>query len=291
MTADQPAKWTVLELLNWTKSHLGHKGVHQARLASEVLLAHALGCERIELYTRFDYEPTPAQREAFRELVRRASEHEPIAYLVGAREFYSLRMKVTPDVLIPRPETEGLVDEALAHLRQLERPARVWDVGTGSGCIAIAIAVNSPEATVLATDISPAALAVAAENAQAHGVSDRVTFAEADLLSRPPAAGDGKFDLIVSNPPYVGQDEEVADEVLHEPVLALRADKAGLSCLRRVIEAAPAQLHKGGALGLEFGFGQADAVRDLIVATGAFDEPDIVADRQDLDRIAVAIRR
>ncbi|MCY2932029.1 MAG: peptide chain release factor N(5)-glutamine methyltransferase, partial [Planctomycetota bacterium] len=172
--------WTVLKLLGWMKEHFSARKVDSPRLAAEVLLAHVLGCPRIELYARHDKEPTEQQRATLRELVKRAADHVPVAYLVGRKEFYSLSFKVTPDVLIPRPETEGVVAEALAILERLDRPGRVWDVCTGSGCVAVAIANQALEVTVLATDVSEGALAVAAENAQALDAGDRVLVARAD---------------------------------------------------------------------------------------------------------------
>ncbi|RPI61428.1 MAG: peptide chain release factor N(5)-glutamine methyltransferase, partial [Planctomycetaceae bacterium] len=163
---NQPAEpWTVLKLLNWTKDDFARLDVDEPRLSAEILLAHTLGCKRIELYTRFDYQPTHAQLEQYRQLIQRGRNHEPVAYLVGTKEFFSLKFKVTPDVLIPRPETEMLVVQAVEHLRKLSRAATAWDVCTGSGCVAVAIASQVKEATVLATDISPAALRIARENA------------------------------------------------------------------------------------------------------------------------------
>jgi len=292
MPEQPPDRWTVLTLLNWTKQYLAREQVDQPRLAAEVLLAHALGCDRIDLYTRFDYEPTVPQRDRFRGLVRRAADHEPVAYLVGSKEFYSLALKVTPAVMIPRPETEIIVSEALGHLAGLGRPGFAWDVCTGSGCVAVAVAVNHPEVTVLATDVSADALAVAAQNAEAHGVARRVRFLQADLLDLPTEwGGPERFDLITANPPYVARDEQVAPEVTHEPDLAIWAGRKGTELLERIIDEAPCRLEPGGALIVEFGLGQADAVCDRMVDGGAFYEPHVVRDHQDLDRTAVAIRK
>ncbi len=150
--AEDKKRWTVLSLINWTSEYLAKAQIDNSRLAAEILLAHVLGCERIELYTRFDSEPPEDQRTQFRQLVLRAAGHEPIAYLVGKKEFYSIELKVTPDTLIPRPETEILVEQTLKCLANLDRPGFVWDVGTGSGCVAIAVAANNPDVMVLATD-------------------------------------------------------------------------------------------------------------------------------------------
>jgi release factor glutamine methyltransferase len=290
MAGEAEGPWTVLRLLNWTRDFLAGKGVEDARLSAEVLLAHALGCRRIELYTRFDYQPAGGELARYRHLVRRAGRHEPVAYLVGQKEFYSLRFKVTADVLIPRSESEILVSEAVGCLKGLSRP-RLWDVCTGSGCVAVAAAVNLPDLTALATDISPKAVAVAAENAQTHNVADRVRCRVADLLALPDDCADlAEVDVITANPPYVAADEEVARSVEHEPRDAVRAGRDGLACIGPIVEAAPRFLAPGGRLILEFGFAQADAVRDLLVAAGAFGEPRIVRDQRSIERVAIAQR-
>lgn len=292
MTTPPGEPWTVLKLLDWTKDYLTRGGVDDARLSAEVLLAGVLGCRRIELYTRFDYQPTKAQLEAFREQVARARRHEPIAYLVGTKEFYSLPFKVTPDVLIPRPETELLVAEAVTHLKALGRPGLAWDVCTGSGCVAVAVASQVKDATVLATDISPPAVAIAAENAAANKVGDRVRCRQADLLALPgDCAGLKDFDVITANPPYVAQGQEVAPSVRHEPAIALWAGKDGLALIEAVIAAVPALLRAGALLAMEFGQGQADAVRGRLVQTRQFGEPRILRDHQGIERAASAVRK
>ena len=285
--------WTVLALLNWTKGYLAKADVGAPRLAAEVLLAHVLDCSRIDLYARYDYPPSPEELEAYRDLVRRAAAHEPVAYLVGHKEFYSLPFRVTPDVLIPRPETELLVAEAVAHLRARPDARWVWDACTGCGCVAVAVAANVIEADVLATDVSAPAVALTRENADANDVGPRVRTAVADLLARPAGVPDlpERFDVITGNPPYVADDAEVGEEVRFEPALALRAGPDGLDRLRPLIAAAPEQLAPGGALILEFGYDQADAVRDLICGTGRFAEPRILRDQAAIERAAVAVRK
>ena len=292
MTTDGAEPWTVLRLLNWTKEHFGRAGAAEARLAAEVLLAHALRCRRIELYARHDYRPDQRELAAYRELVRRAAAHEPVAYLVGQKEFYSLRFKVTPDVLIPRPETEILAAEAIARLRALGRPAAAWDACTGCGCVAIAMAHQVADLRVQATDISPEALAVAEENARAHAVGDRIGFRLASLLEPPPDGAEStQFDLITANPPYVADGDPLGESVKYEPDLALRGGADGLDCIRPIVRDAQKFLHPGGALILEFGYNQADAVRDLVAAAGAYDEPTIIRDHQEIERACVAERR
>lgn len=285
-------EWTVLKLLNWTKGYLAQAGLEEARLAAEMLLAHALGCQRIELYARFDYRPRADELATYRELVAKAHKREPVAYLVGRKEFYSLSFKVTPAVLIPRPETEALVAEAVLHLRSARRTGRVWDVCTGCGCVAVAVAAQAPEAQVLATDLSPAAVEVASGNVRAHGLDGRVRCRVADLLKLPDDCPDWRaVDAITANPPYVADGDPVADEVMQEPNLAVRGGPDGLAFIRPLVHDAPAVLAPGGILAMEFGLGQADAVRQLIAATGQFQEPRILADQHGVQRTAIARRR
>ena len=282
----------MLKLLDWTRAYLAQGGVGDSRLAAELLLAHVLGCRRIELYTRFEYAPSADELAAYRLLVRRAAKQEPIAYLVGGKEFYSLRFKVTPDVVIPRPETELLVGEAIGHLRGLGRPGSMWDVCTGSGCVAVAVAANVPGATVLATDVSEQALTVAGENAAAHHVSDRVRCRLADLLSLPADCGDLKaFDVIAANPPYVADNDPVAETVKHEPAIGIRGGPGGLDFIRPIVRGAAAFLAAGGLLIMEFGFNQAGGVWDLVAAADGLAQPKILRDHHGIERALVATKR
>jgi len=278
-------------LLQWTQGYFQQAHVDSPRLAAEMLLAHVLGVERIELYAHFDHEPTDRERNCYRELVRRAADHEPVAYLIGSKEFYSLRFRVTPAVLVPRCETELLVAQAIEHLMGLDRPGFMWDACTGSGCVAIATAVQLPDLTVLATDISEQAVAVAEENARAHGVSGRVRCRQADLLTRVPDCEDlPAFDVITANPPYVAEGDWVDPSVNHEPRSALLGGADGLEVIRPLVAAAPDELAEGGKLIMEFGWGQGDAVRELVVAGRRFAEPIIIRDHQGIERVAVASR-
>jgi release factor glutamine methyltransferase len=257
--------WTVRRLLEWTEDFLRKKQVESPRLESQILLAHALGCTKIDLYVRHEEEPPEDRRTAFREMIRKRAEGMPVAYLVGHREFYSLSFDVTPAVLIPRPETETLVLEALRLLKPLDAP-RVLDLGTGSGCIAVSLAKQHKAARVTAVDISPAALAVAAGNAAKHGVADRIGFLEGDLFA--PVAGQ-TFDVIVSNPPYIAHaefptlDPGVRD---YEPRPALDGGPDGLDVYRRLAAAAAGFLAPGGTILVEVGATQAPAVRELLAA-------------------------
>ncbi len=198
MSAEEPR--TIGRLLEESTDFLSKKGIESPRLETQVLLAHALGCKRIELYARFEELAPDEGRQQFRELIRKRLKGCPVAYLVGRKDFFSLEMEVNPSVLIPRPDTECLVDECLRLLRDRTGP-RVLDLGTGSGCLAVAVAWKHKTAQVTAIDISPEALAVASRNAVKHGVSDRVRFLEGDLYSPLPA--EERFDIILSNPPYI----------------------------------------------------------------------------------------
>src|SRR3954451_20764388 len=205
-TSDEP--WTIGRLLSWTVEYLGKHGAEKHRLDAEVLLAEARGCKRIELYTAYGEPASDEVRTAFRELVRGRAEGTPVAYLVGRREFYSLDFEVNADVLIPRPETELLVVALLDDVKKppaSEATIQIADVGTGSGILAVCATRYVPNSHVTAIDISPAALAVARRNAERHGVADRITFVEGNILSSEPA--EPRFDYIVSNPPYVSTAE------------------------------------------------------------------------------------
>jgi release factor glutamine methyltransferase len=273
--------WSVLRLLRWTGDFFRQHGIESHRLDAELLLAHVLACKRVDLYLAFDQPVAAVDRDRFRELVRRrAKERVPVAYLTGTREFWSLPMCVTPDVLIPRADTETLV-RACAALA----PRRALDVGTGSGCVAIALARELPEATLVGVDVSEAALAIAARNAAAAGGAERVALVRADLLDG--AAAD--FELIASNPPYVASGElaRLAPELQHEPRLALDGGEDGLDVIRRLVGQAPAHLRAGGYLALEVGDGQAAVVSALARAAGA-GEIELHRDLAGVERVVVA---
>jgi release factor glutamine methyltransferase len=270
--------WTVRRILEWTTAHLKKHGSETPRLDAEILLAHSRKCARIELYTRFNEPLSDTERATMRELVRRRAQAEPVAYLVGHREFFSLDFRVTPDVLIPRPETESLVVELLSIIEGGEQP-RIADIGTGSGCIAIATAANNARVEVAAVDISKPALAVARENAQTHSVAERIHFFQGDLFA--PLSAEGAFDAIASNPPYVAEDEMptlAADIRLHEPHLALSAGPDGLAVIRRLVADAPNHLKAGGWLLLEISPEQADAIRGLLESDGRYQSVAVVKD-------------
>ena len=260
-----PAAWTIKALLSWTTDYLHKKGIEprEARLEAQVLLGHVLSCPRIELVARSDEEPSDGQKASFKDLIRQRVDGWPVAYLVGRREFYLLQFEVSPAVLIPRPDTETLVLEALRLLKGKPAP-RVLDLGTGSGCIAVSLAHQCKAATLTAGDVSPDALEVARRNAERHGVADRVTFRQGDLFAPLPA--DATFDLIVSNPPYVTPTElaGLAPEVRdHEPRVALDGGPDGLAFYRRIAADAGRFLAPGGSVLVEVGWTQDAAVRAL----------------------------
>jgi release factor glutamine methyltransferase len=261
--------WSTARLLAWTRDFFERRDVEQPRLCAEILLAHALGCERIELYTRHDAVPAAPQRDAFRALVRQAADGAPIAYLTGTKDFFSLTFEVTPAVLVPRPETEILVERVIHLARQPGAEARrVLDVGAGSGCIIVSLAKHLPEAEAFASDISPPALGIARRNAARHGVAERIDFRIGDLLA--PWAG-FEFDVIVSNPPYVAlRDANATPRAVRdfEPHVALFGGDDGLVFQRRLADEALASLRAGGHLFTEVAFDQADAVRGLFERAG-----------------------
>jgi release factor glutamine methyltransferase len=310
----QPETWTVLRLLTWTTDYLKSHGSESPRLDAEVLLAHARGCERIMLYAAFDEVVADDVRARFRDLVKRRAEGTPVAYLVGKREFYSLSLRVTPDVLIPRPETEFVVVAALDALKgsgfrvqgsadsKIQSPSSspqplapsplVCDVGTGSGAIAVAIAKHAPNCRVIATDVSPAALAVAKENAVAHHVADRIEFLEGDLLAPIPA--EPKFTVIASNPPYVAESElaSLAPEVRnHEPRQALIAGATGTETIERFIPQAADCLLPSGWLIFEISPQIASRVLELVSADGRYEPASIAKDLSGQARVVKARRR
>ena len=256
--------WTVLKLLRWTTDYFAGRGIDNPRLDAELLLGETLGLDRVGLYLNFERPLQGEELAAFRDKVRRRAGREPLAYILGETEFWSLPFRVTADVLIPRPDTELLVEESL---KRVVGPARVLDVGTGSGALAVALAHERPEWMITAIDLSPAALAIAAENAGKNGVAERLAFVEGDLVRLP----DGPFELIVANPPYIPHGElaglmpEVRD---FEPRLALDGGSDGLDAYRALAHQAETRLAPGGWLLVEVGFDQAAVVQELFAGEG-----------------------
>ncbi len=289
--AAEAERWTVGRLLSWTTEYLGKHGSESARLDAELLLAHALDWERVRLYTKYEEEVPPASRERFRALVKRRAGGAPVAYLLGRKEFYSLMLSVTPDVLIPRPDSEHVVVEFLAATKGWDAP-RCVDVGTGSGCLALAGLKHHPSARFTAIDASAAAVAVARANAEALNLASRVEFRVGDKLA--PVANEGPFDAIVSNPPYIATDEiETLDATvrLHEPSAALDGGVDGLRVIEPLIGQAAALLRPGGVFLVEIGAGQEAAVRGLFDAEPRFDLAATIRDHAGKPRVLRATRR
>lgn len=286
-----PAKpRTVLELIMATTELFRRNRVESPRLEAELLLASVLGIERIQLYVRFDQPLAEDEVARYRELVKRRGRHEPVHYILGRREFWSLDLAVERGVLIPRPDTECLIEEVLAHLGATPPPTRVADVGTGSGAIAIALAKERPTLEVWAGDIAEVPLRVAADNAQRHGVSERVHVVRADLLAALAEVAGGPFDIVASNPPYISEHELATLEPHvreHEPREALVGGADGLELIRRLEGELDRGLRPGGALFVEIGSGQGEAVRALLAPR--FAEVRVRRDYAGLDRVVVGL--
>jgi len=285
-------QWTTRHLLDWTAKHLELKGVDSPRLAAEMLLAHVLEMPRINLYMDLDRPASPLERAAFRELVERASEHEPVQYLVGHGHFYSLKLEVDRHVLIPRPSTETLVEHVINHARR--RPgfadAAIADIGTGSGAIAIAVAKNLPDVRVVATDVSEPALELARRNARKHGVADRIDFLRGSLFE---PLGGMRFGFVISNPPYIPDDEwaAVAANVRdYEPAGALRAGADGLDVLRPLIAGVGRYLDEPGQAVFEIAASRKRAVLELVAEASDLTNPHVRADAEGRPRMLLADR-
>ncbi len=255
--------WTPLALIGWTQGYLARAGADAPRLTAELLLAHVLGCDRVRLYLDFDKPVAPAELARYRALVRRRAEGEPTAYLIGAREFFGRAFRVDARVLVPRPETELLVEAALALLPP---DGAALDLCTGSGCVGVTLALERPAARVVATDLSLDALAVARENAERLGA--RLELLGGDLFAPLPAGA--RFDVVTANPPYVPSGEllRLSREVRREPAAALDGGPDGLAVLRRIVAGAPRWLRPGGALALEIHETHAGVVPALCRAAG-----------------------
>ena len=281
--------WTVGDLLNWTRAHFRDGGLDSPRLTAELLLSHALGCRRIDLYARFDETVDEAGRARFRDLVRRRDARVPVAYLTGTAHFLTLEVQVDERVMAPRPETETLVT---AFADRVAAAGTVADVGTGSGVIAIALARRHADLRVAAIDVSADALAVARENVARYGLADRVTLIEGDLLAPlMDGASEREIAAVVANPPYVSEADLAAAEPEvreHEPRIALDGGPDGLRVIRRLIEQAPRALAGGGWLLMEIGAGQADAVQNHLEQQGAWQGIARVRDYGGHERVIVA---
>ena len=287
--------WTVLELINETTAYFKKKGIDSSRLDAELLLARCLNCARIQLYIDFERVVTQDELSAFRELVRRRGAREPVAYLTGYRDFWSLKIAVEKGVLIPRPETELLVEECVKIFKPLSdggQQTTILEPGTGSGALSIALALELKQCRVYATDISPAAIKVAQRNSREHGCEGRVHVIQGDALAS--FRQQGLFDLIVSNPPYIpsadiaGLAPDIRD---HEPIEALDGGQDGLSFYRQWIPQMAVLLKNNGWAVLEMGVGQAAAITQLFKSTGVFADVQTVKDYAGHERVIVARKK
>lgn len=287
--------WTIKKLLDWMTGHFTEKKIDSPRLTAELLLSFVLGMQRIELYMHFDKEVDKTNLDKLRALVKRCLEHEPVQYLIGRTEFYSISLKVAQACLIPRPETELLVERAIEFLRTRSGPQYVCDLCTGCGCIAVAIAKNHPDAKVIATDICDKALNVAAENIAKHNLGERIQLLQGDLFKPIIDQLDVKeFDVIICNPPYISRPEleNLEPKVKnHEPRLALDGGADGLDIYRRLAADVGGHLKKDGLLLLEIGYLQGNAVRQLLEDTKIFGEIKVEKDLTGNDRIINAVKR
>lgn len=285
--------WTIGRILKWTEQYFKDKGIESPRLDAEVLLAHVLEKQRIYLYVHFDEPLQPGELAAYREMIKKRVLRVPVAQILGEKEFMGLTFKVTADTLVPRPDTEILVQAAVDRLRAMagEEPLRFADIGTGSGAICLSVLHYLSDTVADTVDISSAARAVAEENAASLGLADRITFHTGDLLQ--PLSGIS-FAAILSNPPYIPEADiaTLAPEVrLKEPHTALSGGQDGLDFYRRLAKEAPAMLVPGGFTAFEVGIHQAGDVADLLKANPLIDRTEILPDYAGIDRVVVGWRK
>ena len=281
--------WTVLALLRWTTGHFKDHGIPSPRLDAEVLLAHVLQIRRLDLYLEFEQPVMSAERARYRELIsRRVSERVPVSILVGEKEFWSRSFQVSADVLTPRPDTETLVEAALDRMSDLKRSYRVLDLGTGSGAIALSLALERPQAQITATDLSPAALQIARQNAEELQVGQSVEFVEGSLFEPLSAM---QFDLVVSNPPYLAEKDsaDLPAELNHEPPMALFGGEDGYRVLEPLAAEAIQWLSPGGWLLLELDPAQTERVSGWLLDSG-LGEVKALRDLAGRERVMVARR-
>ncbi len=281
--------WTILKVIRWTDERFQKEGLPTSRLDAEVLLAAALGTDRVRLYTHFDQPLRAEELRRFKEMVQRRLRREPVAYIIGQREFWSLPFKVSPDVLIPRPETETLVAEAVGLLASMKSEVgkpQILEIGTGSGAISVALAKEFPSVEVIATDVSQKALALAAENAARNGVQESIRFIQGDLFS--PFEKGRLFHLILTNPPYISQrqfSDLIAEVRDFEPCLALDGGEDGLDFYRRALPEAGDFLFAGGWFLGEIGAGQDDKILEIAEQKSALGDFGFVLDLAGIRRV------
>ncbi len=287
-------EWTILKVLQWATTYFKRYEIDSPRATAEILLAHALAAKRIDLYLHYDQPLNVNELTRFKAIIKRRIKREPVAYILGCKEFWSLDLAVTRNVLIPRPETECLVERALSYLAagSDSRPQRILELGTGSGAILIALASENSQHAYWGTDISAAAVQIAQRNAVGHGLAANIHFLVADWFA-PLAAGTNLFDLIISNPPYIrrGDLKRLQPEIqAFEPLVALDGSEDGLRCLRHIIQSAHLYLRPGGMLLLEMGHDQKVSLKQIIQRCGQYEDVDFFTDYSGYNRI-VAMRK
>ena len=289
-----PKPWSVRELLKITAAYLQEKAIDSPRLAAEVLLAYQLGINRVTLYLNFDQPLTENEVSGYRSLIKRRVRREPLQYITGVQEFWSLDFKVDPRVLIPRPETELLIESAIEPLKNLpareNRLPKILDLGTGCGAIAISLAKQVEKAEIWAIDISAEALQVAQLNAEKHGVSERISFMQGDLWE--PLTNQGVvFDIVLSNPPYIPSEDynSLSPEIRnYEPRLALDGHEGGMRYIKRILSEAPAFIISGGWIMLEMGPAQTEKALELVEKTKEYGKKSRIKDYSHRYRVVMA---
>jgi release factor glutamine methyltransferase len=304
MAASSPRIWTIVEILRWTTEYFQEKEISEPRPAAEVLLAYVLGLSRLDLYLHYDQPLTPEELARFKALIVRRRQGEPVAYLTGHKEFWSLDFLVKPGVLIPRPETEILVQAALESAKDFLKTERKTEngkrktvflgveIGVGSGAVVVSLSKELPHFVWLALDLSAEALAVSTENARRHGVAEHIHFVRGDLVSM--LRSGPRFALMVANLPYVPRRvwERLPQDIKgFEPPEAFLGGDDGLDLIRRLTRQAHQYLRPGGCLALEVGAGQAEKVRDLLLETGAYEHLEMFRDYQGIQRVVRGMRR
>jgi release factor glutamine methyltransferase len=293
-TKPGPPEWTLIKLIQWATAYFDAHDIDSPRATAEILLAHAMGVKRIDLYLRYDQPLNSDELNRFKTLIKRRTKREPVAYIVGHKEFWSMDLEVNRDVLIPRPETECLVERALENLAADPNPGckSILELGTGSGAVVLALASENSRHSYVGTDISSDAVRVARRNSMRHGMGAKICFMVADWFA-PFDAKSGQFDLIVSNPPYIRSDDlkRLQPEIhAFEPVAALDGAKDGLRYLRHIIQCAYLYLKPAGALLLEMGHDQQAPIKQIIDASDQYEDAQFYKDYSGYDRI-VSMRK
>jgi len=283
-TREEP--WTILKILRWTSPYFASRNIDTPRLDAEILLSHALQCKRIDLYLRYDQPLCKNELALFKSLIKRRISREPVAYIVGKKDFWSLELEITGDVLIPRPETECVVEAAISLLPP-DVPKRILEIGTGSGAIVLALAAERTGNVFFASDRSVKAVEIARKNAFRNNLGERVHFFAGDWFA-PLRTDMPLFDMILSNPPYIrrGMIPQLAPEICkYEPSAALDGGPDGLAALRHIIRSAYSYLADGGHLLLEIGYDQKDAVQKIAAGCGYYEDISVIKDYGGHDRV------